>query len=329
MIGEHACTPDCAFALGSIGEHARAGRKQSSPTLTRLSLSAPISYHSAKTSSILRGAMSARLCIRQLFDRASCTFTYIVVDPVSMEAAIIDPVISCVDRDIEALEGLGVTKLRWMLNTHVHADHVTGTARLRSRPAFSSAQSVLSAASGAVADRVVEPGEKIELGSRHLVVAATPGHTPGCVTFVADDLSAAFTGDALMIRGCGRTDFQGGDAAQLYDSVWREIFSLPPSTDVWTGHDYAGRLATTVAEEMKHNPRLTKTKDEFVALMHERFDGSTYPGKIDEALPANMVCGVYEAKEDGSPCWDPATGTPVAHPGGFVWTPRDAAADAK
>ena len=134
--------------------------------------------------------MAAKLRIRQLFDRASCTFTYIVVDTVSMEAAIIDPVITCVDRDIEALEGMGVTKLRWMLNTHVHADHVTGTARLRERPAFSSAQSVLSAASGGVADRVVEPGEKIELGGRHLVVAATPGHTHfGCTTPPCDKAS--------------------------------------------------------------------------------------------------------------------------------------------
>eukprot|EP00946_MAST-07B_sp_MAST-7B-sp1_P002446 g2446.t1 len=264
----------------------------------------------------------AGLNIRQLFDRESCTYTYIVQDPVSSEALIIDPVIGCHERDVEALEGMCVSELQWIANTHIHADHVTGSARLRAHPRHSGARTVVSKASGGVADRLVCEGETLAIGDRFITVVSTPGHTPGCITFVTDDKTAAFTGDALLIRGCGRTDFQGGDPAQLFDSVWSGIFSLPDATKLWPGHDYTGRTVTTVGEEKRSNPRLTLAKDKFVQLMLKKFDGSNYPGAIDVSLPANMVCGVYEPLPDGTACWDPALGTPVVHPGGFTWTPR-------
>ena len=181
-------------------------------------------------------------------------------------------------------------------------------------------RTVISDTSGAVADIKVGPGSIVEIGDgRFLRVRATPGHTPGCVTYVLDDESAAFVGDALLIRGCGRTDFQGGDPAQLYDSVWTQILSLDDATALWPGHDYSGRTVTSVEEEKAHNPRLSKTKAEFVDLMMERFDGSKYPGAIDAALPANMVCGVFEGGG-----FDPAAARPVDHPGGFLWVPKDA-----
>lgn len=271
-----------------------------------------------KEGTVARG----RLHIRQLYDRESCTYTYIVQDPVSLEALIIDPVIGCHERDVEALEGLGVSKLKWIANTHVHADHVTGSARLRAHQQHKDARTVISKASGGVADRLVRNGDALVIGDRSIEVISTPGHTPGCITFVTDDKSAAFTGDALLIRGCGRTDFQGGDPAQLFDSVWAGIFSLPDSTKIWPGHDYSGRTVTSVGEEKVHNPRLTKSKEEFVKFMRNRFDGSQYPGAIDISLPANMVCGVYEPLSNGAACWDPASGTPVPHPGGFIWKPR-------
>ena len=119
---------------------------------------------------------------------------------------------------------------------------------------------------------------------------------------------------------------KGGNPATLYDSVWTKILSLPPTTTLWPAHDYNGRTATSVEEESAFNPRLTKSKSDFCALMHERFDGSSYPGAIDASLPANMVCGVYEPNAEGEVTWDIATGTPVPHPDGFVWVPRDEAA---
>ena len=162
-------------------------------------------------------------------------------------------------------------------------------------------------------------GDRISFGDgRFLSVRNVPGHTPGCVAYCTDDEKACFTGDAVLIGGCGRTDFQGGDPEALYDSVYSQIFTLAESTLLFPGHDYAGRTATSVKEEMASNPRFTKGKAGFVELMKKRFDGSNYPGKIDEALPNNMVCGVFE--EEG--CWDPATGTPVAHPSGWKWTPK-------
>lgn len=253
--------------------------------------------------------------VRQLFDRSSCTYTYIVMCVATKEAIIIDPVLELTDRDIEALTGLGAS-LKFILNTHVHADHITGSAALRAREGFQQAKTIISKASGAVADMTVSAGEKINFGEHYVEVRPTPGHTPGCVTYVLDDQSMLFCGDTLLIRGCGRTDFQGGSPETLYDSVHSVIFSLPDETVIFPGHDYTGRTSTTVGEEKQFNPRLTKNKAAFTALMNERFDGSKYPEKLDVALPANMVCGVFEGGGFGP------TDVPVKHPSGWTWTPQ-------
>ena len=157
-------------------------------------------------------------------------------------------------------------------------------------------QSVISKASKAKADIHVEPGDRIVFGSRFLEVRATPGHTEGCVSYVADDQSFVLTGDTLLIQGCGRTDFQGGSAETLYESVQTQLFSLPASTIVYPAHDYKGRLSSTIGDEVENNPRLgkTKTKDEFVDIMANL--NLAYPKKIDVAVPANMRCGVPDVE---------------------------------
>ncbi|GMH66369.1 hypothetical protein TL16_g04415 [Triparma laevis f. inornata] len=252
------------------------------------------------------------LIMRQLFDRSSCTYTYIVKSSGSSDALLIDPVLEHVSRDISVLSNMSAN-LTKILNTHVHADHVTGSGALKERLGSTAVQTFISRESGAVADVLVTNNDKIDIGDgRFLTVRSTPGHTPGCISFETDDQASVFVGDAVLIGGCGRTDFQGGDSAQLYDSVKEKILSLPDETNIWPGHDYNGRTVSTVKEENTFNPRLTLKKSEFVNLMDTKFDGSNYPSKIDASLPANMVCGVFSE----------TTKQPVLHPGGFLWVPE-------
>nr|GMD90261.1 persulfide dioxygenase ETHE1 homolog, mitochondrial-like [Ipomoea batatas] len=210
----------------------------------------------------------------------------------------IDPVDKTVDRDLSLVKELGL-KLIYALNTHVHADHVTGTGLIKSK--VPGVKSIISKESNASADVFIEPGEKIYFGDLFLEVRATPGHTSGCVTYVTGDGSnqpyprMAFTGDALLIRGCGRTDFQGGSSYQLYESVHSQIFSLPKDTLVYPAHDYKGFTVSTVGEEIQYNPRLTKDKVLFLPnnIFHLKLP---YPKMMDVAVPANMVCGFQETK---------------------------------
>nr|ACO11529.1 hydroxyacylglutathione hydrolase 3, mitochondrial precursor [Caligus rogercresseyi] len=230
---------------------------------------------------------------RQLFDQESWTYTYLLADKDSKEALLIDPVIEKADRDLKLIKDYDL-KLRYCLNTHVHADHITGSGRIKSLQ--SEVQSIISKESGADADIFVHEGDHIELGSLKLNVHNTPGHTNGCITFVSHENGCAFTGDALLIRGCGRTDFQQGNAIKLYDNVWNKILSLPEDYILYPAHDYQGRMFTSVAEEKEHNPRLTKTKEEFVKIMDGL--GLAYPKKIDIALPANLKCGLDDLPEN-------------------------------
>jgi len=235
---------------------------------------------------------ASNLLFRQLFDRESCTYTYLLADKVSKEAILIDPVIELAQRDATLIEELSL-KLKYALNTHVHADHITGTGRLKKL--LPGVKTILSKSSGGKADMLINDGDKIEFGSQFLTVASTPGHTEGCVTYVHSEAGCAFTGDALLIRGCGRTDFQGGSSSTLYESVWSKILSLPENTVLYPAHDYKGQTQTTVAEEKNFNPRLTKTKEEFIELMAGL--NLAYPKKIDVSLPANMVCGLHNLPE--------------------------------
>lgn len=246
------------------------------------------------------------MLLRQLFDRSSCTFTYLLAD--GGDAVLIDPVFEHARRDAALLRELGLT-LRWTLETHIHADHVTGAWLLQR---WTGCQMAAGAGAGTDAfDRLLGDGEAVAFGSRHLTVRPTPGHTDGCVTYVLDDESAAFTGDALMIRGAGRTDFQGGDPRKLYRSVHNRIFSLPDGCRLFPGHDYAGRTVTTVAEERAHNPRLggNRTEDDFAGYMNAL--GLPHPGKIDVAVPGNLKAGEPEdpAAAAESPSWAPLTWT--------------------
>ncbi len=234
----------------------------------------------------------ANFAIRQLFDRESCTYTYLLIDTPSKEAVLIDPVIELADRDANLVKELDL-KLKYVINTHVHADHITGTGRLKKL--LPGCQSIISKRSKGQADVLMEDGEEIKFGSQSIAVRETPGHTEGCVSYIFDAAACAFTGDALLIRGCGRTDFQGGSSTTLYKSVWSKILSLPDNYVLYPAHDYKGQTATTVAEEKKYNPRLTKTEEQFVEIMANL--NLAYPKKIDEALPANMVCGLHELPE--------------------------------
>lgn len=227
---------------------------------------------------------------RQLFDSASCTYTYLLADTKCGSAIIIDPVLEQVDRDVKLIKELNL-KLLYAANTHVHADHITGTGKLKKN--LPDCQSVISKASEAQADKYVNPMDILKIGNIELEVRPTPGHTNGCVTYVYHEGKMAFTGDALLIRACGRTDFQQGDAARLYDSVHQHIFSLPDDYLLYPAHDYKGCTATSVWEEKKYNTRLTKTKNDFIEIMKNL--NLAYPKLIDAAVPANLVCGYLDA----------------------------------
>jgi len=233
------------------------------------------------------------MLLRQLFDHETWTYTYLLADEASGQAVLIDPVIDQVERDIKLLDELGL-RLVYTIDTHAHADHITGAGMLRKRLGC---QVVMSKAAGAEGvDVPVDDGDVVEFGSISLEVRSTPGHTDGCVTFVTGDHKHAFTGDAIFIRGTGRTDFQQGSAETLYESIHDKILSLPNDTIIWPAHDYRGMTFTTVGEEKKHNPRVGggKTKEEFVAIM-DRLNLPT-PKKLDIAVPANLHVGVVPPK---------------------------------
>ena len=244
------------------------------------------------------------LIFRQLFDPQSSTYTYLLADGRAKEAVLIDPVFELAPRDAALLVELG-QKLVWTLDTHIHADHVTGAWMMKRK--FGS-RIALSADSGAEgADRYLAHGDRVPFGSRHLVVRATPGHTRSCVTYVLDDESMAFTGDCLLIRGSGRTDFQQGDAHALYRSVRARIFSLPDTCLLYPAHDYRGLTVSSVAEEKKFNPRLGGEVGENDYVGYMKNLDLPHPKKIDEAVPANLRCGQpgNEAKVPEEPTWAP------------------------
>jgi len=227
------------------------------------------------------------MLFRQLIDPDTSTYTYLLADSDTREAVLIDSVREQVDRDSQIIEELGLTLLA-TIETHVHADHVTGAWLLKQR--FGS-DIVYPAPSAVMADRLVVEGEVIRFGRHALEVRLTPGHTDTCASYVLDDQCRAFTGDALLIRGSGRTDLQQGDARILFHSVRDQLFSLPDETELFPGHDYTGRTVTTVAEEKRFNPRLGVDISEvrFVEIMDNL--NLAYPRHIDRALPANRNLG--------------------------------------
>uniref|UniRef100_A0A1A9WP43 Persulfide dioxygenase ETHE1, mitochondrial n=1 Tax=Glossina brevipalpis TaxID=37001 RepID=A0A1A9WP43_9MUSC len=225
---------------------------------------------------------------RQLFDSESSTYTYLLADVNTREAVIIDPVLEQAKRDAQLIKELDF-KLKYAMNTHMHADHITGTGWLKQL--LPGCISVISTASGAKADKHLKEGDSIVFGRHKIDTLATPGHTNGCMTYVIHEQGCAFTGDTLLIRGCGRTDFQEGNSRSLYENVHNKIFTLGTNYRVYPAHDYKGQLESTVWEERNYNPRLTKSLEEFVELMDNL--NLPYPKKIDKSLPANRECGTF------------------------------------
>ncbi len=254
------------------------------------------------------------MIFRQLFDADTGTYTYLLADARSREAVLIDTVRERVDRDLALLDELGL-ELRYTLDTHVHADHVTGASLLRDRLGSRIVYPAGSEAEGA--DVLVSHGDTVRFGNEVLEVRETPGHTDACVTYVTGDGARAFTGDALLIRGSGRTDFQAGDARKLYRSVHDQILSLPDDTELYPGHDYKGRTVTTVREEKLHNPRLGGGLDEeaFVEIMAKL--NLPHPKRIDVAVPANQRLGRLDDDGEAVPRaqpWAPVTRTATGAP---------------
>jgi glyoxylase-like metal-dependent hydrolase (beta-lactamase superfamily II)/rhodanese-related sulfurtransferase len=253
------------------------------------------------------------LIFRQLFDPQSSTYTYLLADRESGEAVLIDPVFEQARRDAALVRELGL-KLEWTLETHVHADHVTGGWLLKQGLG---SRIALSRNSGAIgANRYLENGDTVAFGARRLEVRATPGHTSGCVTYVLDDRSMAFTGDCLLIRGSGRTDFQQGNARSMYRSVREQLFSLPEDCTLYPAHDYRGITSTTVAEERRFNPRLgdNVAEADFVGYMQHL--GLPHPKKMDIAVPANLECG---RTEDAQTAMEEPAWAPLAYTFAGIW----------
>jgi len=225
--------------------------------------------------------------VQDVDDRAEAR-TYLVSDRRSGEAAIIDSVLENVERDCKVIRDLGLT-LRFALETHIHADHITGASLLKAR---TGAQIVYGGgAKGVVtgADRFLFDGEILSVGDTCIQGLATPGHTDGCISYVLP--GAVFTGDSLFIGSNGRTDLQGGSAEKLFDSVRRNLFALPDDTIVYPGHDYNGRVSSTIDEEKRCNQRLNLsiTKAAFIETMNAR--KVPPPAKMSIAIPANMRAG--------------------------------------
>ena len=248
------------------------------------------------------------LIFRQLFDPQSSTYSYLLADGQSRDAILIDPVFEQAQRDAALLDELDLNLIA-TLETHVHADHVTGASLLKQKYRNRIAVSIAGGAVGA--DQYLEHGDRVNFGSRYVETRSTPGHTRGCVTFVLDDESAAFTGDCLLIRGTGRTDFQQGDARAMYRSVRSQIMTLPAACLLFPAHDYRGLTVTSVAEERQFNPRLGGEIGEadFVGYMNNL--GLPHPKLMDIAVPANLKCGVPERDNAlaAVPAWAPLTFT--------------------
>jgi len=247
------------------------------------------------------------MIFRQLFDQSSSTYSYLLADERTREAVLIDSVFEQHTRDLALLRELEL-KLVCTIDTHCHADHVTGAWLMKQATGSKIALSPLYNASNV--DLPLRPGEVVRFGDEALQVRGTPGHTNGCLSLVSPDHTRVFTGDALLVRGAGRTDFQEGDAHQLFRSIREQLFSLPDACVVYPGHDYEGRTSSTIGEERTHNPRIGggAREEDFVGYMKNL--GLPHPKQLAIALPANLRAG----QPDGdaapvAPAWGPVVVT--------------------
>jgi len=246
------------------------------------------------------------MIFRQLFDSTSSTYTYVLGCEASLDAIIIDPVYEQHARDNALLRELGL-RIKYTFDTHVHADHVTGAWLMKQAH---DAKVVLSGEySAANVDIELSDGMVFTFGDCSIKAMATPGHTAGCFTFVTNDNTMAFTGDCLLIRGAGRTDFQAGNVDTMWQSIQTRIFTLPDDCLLYPGHDYMGRTVSTVAEEKRFNPRIggDARKEDFAGYMENLH--LPHPKQLDIAVPANLKCGQPDRDDQSKPSWGPITVT--------------------
>ncbi|AFZ57899.1 MBL fold metallo-hydrolase [Anabaena cylindrica FACHB-243] len=226
------------------------------------------------------------MLFRQLFDNESSTYTYLIADETTAAAILVDPVLEQVERDLQLIEELGLT-LRYCLETHIHADHITGTGKLRQ---LTGCLGIVPAnAPVTCADRQIRDQEIIQLDGITIQAIATPGHTDSHAAYLVNG-EKLLTGDSLLIRGCGRTDFQSGNAGTLFDVITQKLFTLPDETLIYPGHDYKGFTVSTIGEEKKYNLRFQgHNRDTYINLMSNL--NLPNPQKIMAAVPANQHCG--------------------------------------
>lgn len=247
------------------------------------------------------------MIFRQLFDSASSTYTYLLADEQTREAVLIDPVFEQHARDAALIRELGL-ELRYTLDTHCHADHVTGAWLMKAE--FGSKIGLSPVYGAKNVDFPLAAGAVVRFGSGSLEVRATPGHTDGCLSFVTADHGMVFSGDALLVRGAGRTDFQQGNAAQLFRSIREQLFTLPDDCKVYPGHDYEGRTSSTIGEERRFNPRIggAVREEDFVGYMNNL--ALPHPKQLEVALPANLRAGEPEnGRVPAGPDWGPVVTT--------------------
>ncbi|BCN93566.1 Zn-dependent hydrolase [Thiomicrorhabdus immobilis] len=224
--------------------------------------------------------------IRQLFDYETWTYTYLLWDETTKEAAVIDSVLEQVDRDMQHIEELGLN-VKYLLETHIHADHITGAGPIRKRTGAKIA--VHSKSGSECADILTNDGDIFKLGEQEIKVMYTPGHTDNDSTYLID--GAAFTGDTLLVRDCGRTDFQLGSNENMYHSLTEKLFTLPEETLVFPAHDYKGFTQSTIGEEKQFNTRAGNGKafEDFSTIMDNL--NLPNPKRIDISVPGNLQCG--------------------------------------
>ncbi|NDK10101.1 MBL fold metallo-hydrolase [Candidatus Gracilibacteria bacterium] len=232
--------------------------------------------------------MKNNILFKQMLDYETNTYTYIIADSNTKEAVIIDPVYEMATRDAKLIQELGLT-VKYFLDTHVHADHITGSSELKEILGMGEIGVGENNKGITHNDLFLKDGEVLKIGDIEITVLETAGHTGGCVSYLIDNM--VFTGDLIFVRGSGRTDFQSGSNENMYKNVHEKIYTLPDTTLIYPGHDYNGNMASTVAEEKQFNPRLKEENsfEDFETIMKNL--KLPYPKKLEASLPANMKCG--------------------------------------
>ena len=233
------------------------------------------------------------LIFKQLFERESCTYTYLIADSKTKEAAIIDAVDIMIERDTALLKELELD-LKFIIETHIHADHITSACPLKKfYPKARIVMGMENVSAEACSDIMAGEGHILNIGKYEIIAIETPGHTLGCMSYLVEN--KVLTGDALFIRSTGRCDFQGGSAESLYESI-QKLYKLPDSTEVYPAHDYNGLSVSTIGEEKKFNSMLRESDDQKTFIDNVNNLDLSLPKKIKIAVPANQSCGLISEK---------------------------------